>query len=151
MCWENWQHNINNNYDQLREYYTFGDTPNGEYWDFNFSESRFQRRYFIQVHRQVDVPPHEQPDCIYVYFQAGEDRIALRDRIINNLGQLINNNGWSFRLQGEGKSLGNGNIKYRIVNEDLTSIDDHQKMIDIMILIAENLPAIEAEQSIVTV
>ena len=66
--------------------------------------------------------------------------------IINNLRQLIERNGWSFSLRGEGRRLGDGNIRYRIVNEDETTIVDYRTMIDIMILIAENLQEIEAEE-----
>ena len=151
MCWENWQRNITQNRDRLEQYYTFSESPGREYWDFDFSGSDFRGRYFIQVHRQVDVPPHMQPDCIYVYFQAGKGRIALRNRIINNLGDLINKNGWSFRLQGEGKKLGDGkHIKYRIVNEDPTPQNHYRNMIENMILIARNLRAIEAGGPIVT-
>ena len=151
MCWERWQRNITQNHDRLEQYFTFSESPRREYWDFDFSESSsssFRGKYFIQVHRQVDEPPHEQPDCIYVYFRAEgqteEKRIALRDLIIKNLRQLIKKNGWSFSLEGKGRRLGDGNIKYQIVNEDLTPIDDYQTMINHMILIADNLQAIEA-------
>ena len=141
MCWERWQRNITQNHDRLEQYFTFSESPRREYWDFDFSESSsssFRGKYFIQVHKQ--------PDCIYVYFQAGQPktRIALRDLIIKNLRQLIKKNGWSFSLEGKGRRLGDGNIKYQIVNEDLTPIDDYQTMINHMILIADNLQAIEA-------
>ena len=164
MCWENWTSNITRNEQNkqnLEKYYTFKDSPNSTkcWWNFNFKGRSSRGKYIIQVHRQ--------PDCIYVYFEkpTGEkrsalqneteeerialqdeikkERIALREKIIGNLEQLIEDKRWDFGLAGAGKSLGKGKIKYKIVNKNLTPIDDHQKMIDIMILIAENLHTIE--------
>jgi len=147
--WTNWKRHIHNqqNHEKLKKYYAFEDPSSANnYRNFNFLESRFGRKYFIQV--------HAQPDCIYVYFdtkgQTKEERIVLRDMIIKKLRQIIEENEWSFSLKGEGQELGDGNIKYRIVNKDLTSIDDYQKMINVMILIADNLQTIEAGKSIVT-
>ena len=165
MCWKNWTRKIKENRQNLEKYYTFKDSPNSTkcWWNFNFKGRSSRGKYIIQVHRQ--------PDCIYVYFEkpTGEKRsalqneteeersalrkkienkrIKLRKKIIGNLEQLIQDNikdkRWDFGLAGAGKSLGKGKIKYKIVNKNLTPIDDHQKMIDIMILIAENLQAIE--------